>query len=212
MPHHHLPQVGSLSRLLCLPSIPIFSILFSLLSLVKAFHDLNIYPLLHTYGSRGGSSHLRLHLLLTLLPSFLCSALFRILSLSLVCIYLDIYTLFVVAPLLLVNLVVYGVMQRRPLTPSPTPASSPEEEEMVAYGWRGEVALQHQASILSTSSTPSFIQEDTSTILLNSLTGGTLTGDLITSPHPLVTTLPGLFFPSCHTHPAALDRGQGGFR
>ena len=112
MPHHHLPQVGSLSRLLCLPSIPVFSILFSLLSLVKAFHDLNIYPLVHTYGSRGGSSRLRLHLLLTLLPSFLCSTLFRILSLSLVCIYLDIYTLFVVAPLLLLNLVVYGVMQR----------------------------------------------------------------------------------------------------
>ena len=39
----------SLERVACLPSIPMASIIFSLLSIVKAVFDLNIYPLVRQY-------------------------------------------------------------------------------------------------------------------------------------------------------------------
>ena len=39
----------SLGRVACLPSIPMASIIFSVLSIVKAVFDLNIYPLVRGY-------------------------------------------------------------------------------------------------------------------------------------------------------------------
>ena len=197
-------QVGSLKRQFCLPSVPVFSLLFSFLSLVKAFHDLNIFPLVDIYSSRRKrGEHLRLRLLLSLLPGFLASSMFRIVSLAFACIYLDIYLAFVALPMLLLNLVLYGILQRGRSHESAlaSPISSPEEEEardVVTYGWKEQVTGHpHQIDRLdsclsSTSSTPGFISEDTSTIILNSITG--------------------LFLPSCHTHPPSLERETPGFR
>ena len=197
-------QVGSLERQFCLPSVPVFSLLFSFLSLVKAFHDLNIFPLVDIYSSRRKrGEHLRLRLLLSLLPGFLASSIFRIVSLAFACIYLDIYLAFVALPMLLLNLVLYGILQRGRSHESAlaSPISSPEEEEardVVTYGWKEQVTGHpHQIDRLdsclsSTSSTPGFISEDTSTIILNSITG--------------------LFLPSCHTHPPSLERETPGFR
>ena len=197
-------QVGSLERQFCLPSVPVFSLLFSFLSLVKAFHDLNIFPLVDIYSSRRKrGEHLRLRLLLSLLPGFLASSIFRVVSLAFACIYLDIYLAFVALPMLLLNLVLYGILQRGRSHESAlaSPISSPEEEEagdVVTYGWKEQVTGHpHQIDRLdsclsSTSSTPGFISEDTSTIILNSITG--------------------LFLPSCHTHPPSLERETPGFR
>ena len=199
-----IDQVGSLERQFCLPSVPVFSLLFSFLSLVKAFHDLNIFPLVDIYSSqRKRGEHFRLRLLLSLLPGFLASSIFRIVSLAFACIYLDIYLAFVALPLLLLNLVLYGILQRGRSHESAlaSPISSPEEEEardLVTYGWKEQVTGHpHQIDRLdsclsSTSSTPGFISEDTSTIILNSITG--------------------LFLPSCHTHPPSLERETPGFR
>ena len=39
----------SLGRVACLPTIPMASIIFSLLSIIKAVFDLNIYPLVRQY-------------------------------------------------------------------------------------------------------------------------------------------------------------------
>ena len=69
---------------------------------------------------------------------------------------------------------------------------------MVVYGWKepvtGHAPQIHRmdSCLSSTSSTPGFINEDTSTILLNSITG--------------------LFMPSCHTHPPSLERETPGFK
>ena len=169
-----------------------------------AFHDLNVFPIVDMYSSRRKrGDHLRLRLLLSLLPGFLASAIFRIVTLSFACIYLDVYTVFVVVPLLLLNLVLYGILQRGQSYESTltSPISSPDEEgtrEMVVYGWKESVSGQtphiHRmdSCLSSTSSTPGFISEDTSTILLNSITG--------------------LFMPSCHTHPPSLERETPGFK
>ena len=197
-------QVGSLHREICLPSVPVFSLIFSVLSLIKAFHDLNIFPIVDTYSSRRKrGDHLRLRLLLSLLPSFLASAIFRVVTLAFACIYLDVYVAFIVVPMLLLNLVLYGILQRGHSYESTltSPLSSPEEEnarEIVVYGWKesvtGSTPQVHRmdSCISSTSSTPGFISEDTSTILLNSITG--------------------LFLPSCHTHPPSLERETPGFK
>ena len=39
----------SLGRVACLPSVPMASVLFSVLSIIKAVFDLNIYPLVREY-------------------------------------------------------------------------------------------------------------------------------------------------------------------
>ena len=68
----------SLGRSLCLPSIPVASMVFSLLSLVKALYDLNIYPLVHSYPPSWERLSRSLDLCLTFLPCFLASAIFRL--------------------------------------------------------------------------------------------------------------------------------------
>ena len=68
----------SLGRSLCLPSIPVASVVFSLLSLVKALYDLNIYPLVHSYPPSWERLSRSLDLCLTFLPCFLASAIFRL--------------------------------------------------------------------------------------------------------------------------------------
>ena len=68
----------SLGRSVCLPSIPVASVVFSLLSLVKALYDLNIYPLVHHYPPSWQRLNTTLDLCLTFLPCFLASAIFRL--------------------------------------------------------------------------------------------------------------------------------------
>ena len=68
----------SLGRSVCLPSIPVASVVFSFLSLVKALYDLNIYPLVHNYPPSWERLNKTLDLCLTFLPCFLASAIFRL--------------------------------------------------------------------------------------------------------------------------------------
>ena len=71
----------SLGRVACLPSIPVASILFSLLSLVKALYDLNIYPLVHDYPPSWERLNKTVDLCFTFLPCFIASAVFRLTTL-----------------------------------------------------------------------------------------------------------------------------------
>ena len=71
----------SLGRVACLPSIPVASILFSFLSLVKAVYALNIYPLVHDYPLSWERLNKTVDLCLTFLPCFIASAVFRLTTL-----------------------------------------------------------------------------------------------------------------------------------
>ena len=94
------------------------------------------------------SDNLQLRLLFTFLPCFLASTMFRIVSLAFACIYLDIYVLFLVVGLLLLNLTLYGLMLRQPSSPSSTPASSPVHELPGQIGWTGFSVGARQEEIM----------------------------------------------------------------
>ena len=83
-------------------------------------------------------------MLFTFLPCFLASTIFRIVSLAFACIYLDVYVLFLVVGLLLLNLTLYGLMLRQPSSPSSTPASSPMQELPAQIGWTGFSVGAHE--------------------------------------------------------------------
>ena len=70
----------SLGRVACLPSVPVASLSLSLVSLVKAMHDLNLGPLV---AGPPSLPRLRLtaRLWLGLMPCLLATAVFRIAAL-----------------------------------------------------------------------------------------------------------------------------------
>ena len=84
----------SLGRVACLPSLPMASIIFSLLSILKTLTDLNISPLL----SQTNHSHSLLTLSYTgqlmaqLCPFFVCNVLLRVTAFAFIITYLDYWT------------------------------------------------------------------------------------------------------------------------
>lgn len=70
----------SLGRVACLPSVPVASLIFGFLSLIKSLYDLNIYPLLHNLPASLALRRLTLatSLCRSLMPCFLTTAIFRI--------------------------------------------------------------------------------------------------------------------------------------
>ena len=68
----------SLGRVACLPSIPVASIVFGFLCLVKSVFNLNIYPLVHHQPPSIQRMNITLNLCLTLMPCFISTAIFRI--------------------------------------------------------------------------------------------------------------------------------------
>ncbi|XP_023342920.1 uncharacterized protein LOC111712514 isoform X2 [Eurytemora carolleeae] len=67
----------SLGRVACLPSIPIFSLIFSFLSIIKSLFDLNIHPLLQGFHNNAKNFKFSLHFFLCSFPFYLCSTVFR---------------------------------------------------------------------------------------------------------------------------------------
>ena len=70
----------SLGRVACLPSLPMASLTFAILSIIKCIHDLNIYPLVHHFPTQTRLK-LTLEILIDLLPTLVSSAVFRIATL-----------------------------------------------------------------------------------------------------------------------------------
>ena len=79
----------SLGRVACLPSIPMASIIFATFAIIKAMHEMSIYPILLGYKGAANSLKKSLELFLLYLPFFLSNAAFRISSFSIMFVYLD---------------------------------------------------------------------------------------------------------------------------
>ena len=103
----------SLGRVACLPSVPMASILFSLLSIIKAMFDLNIYPLVREYETCSTTVRMSFDLLLRFLPCFLSNALFRIAAITLMFVYLDWWSVIPCVILFFLNLMTFGVSFKR---------------------------------------------------------------------------------------------------
>ena len=109
----------SLGRVACLPSVPMASVLFSVLSIIKAVFDLNIYPLVREYETCSATVRMSYDLLLRFLPCFLSNALFRIAAITLMFVYLDWWSVIPCLILFLLNLMTFGVSFKRFSTSSP---------------------------------------------------------------------------------------------
>ena len=103
----------SLGRVACLPSVPMASILFSLLSIIKAMFDLNIYPLVREYETCSATVRMSYDLLLRFLPCFLSNALFRIAAMTLMFVFLDWWSVIPCLILFFLNLMTFGVSFKR---------------------------------------------------------------------------------------------------
>ena len=103
----------SLGRVACLPSLPMASVLFSVLSIVKAVFDLNIYPLVREYETSATTVRMSCLLFLRFLPCFLGTALFRVSAISVLFVFLDWWSLIPCILLFLLNLMTFGLSFKR---------------------------------------------------------------------------------------------------
>ena len=103
----------SLGRVACLPSLPMASVLFSVLSIVKAVFDLNIYPLVREYETSATTVRMSCLLFLRFLPCFLATALFRVSAISVLFVFLDWWSLIPCILLFLLNLMTFGLSFKR---------------------------------------------------------------------------------------------------
>ena len=103
----------SLGRVACLPSIPMASVIFSVLSIAKAFFDLNLYPLVRELHTCSATLRLTASLLLRFFPFFLANTLFRVSAFSLMFVYLDYWSIIPCSLLFLINLMVFGISFKR---------------------------------------------------------------------------------------------------
>ena len=81
----------SLGRVACLPSLLIASVFFSLLSILKTLHDLNIAPLLTKINQTHSvlKASCSVHLMAQFCPFFLCNIFFRTAAFAFTITYLD---------------------------------------------------------------------------------------------------------------------------
>ena len=85
----------SLGRVACLPSLPMASIIFSLLSILKTLCDLNISPLVSKTNHANSIPKLgyTCHLIAQFCPFFVCNVLFRTTAFSFIITFLDYWAL-----------------------------------------------------------------------------------------------------------------------
>lgn len=83
----------SLGRVACFPSIPMASMVFSALSIMKAVFDLNIYPLVREYEVSSRTFKISFDLMLFFMPFFLANAIFRICAFSFMFVFLDYWSI-----------------------------------------------------------------------------------------------------------------------
>ena len=83
----------SLGRVACLPSIPMLSMLFSLLSILKSVFDLNMSAVSSASLSSLTKSKVCQHLVLCFFPFYLCNILFRLPAYAFILTFIDIWSI-----------------------------------------------------------------------------------------------------------------------
>ena len=97
----------SLGRVACFPSLPMASIIFSLLSILKTLCDLNISPIISSMNEAHSVVKLSYswQLMAQLGPFFVCNALFRTAAFAFIITFLDYWAIIPITLVLLLNLV-----------------------------------------------------------------------------------------------------------
>ena len=93
------------------PSIPMASMIFSVLSIMKAVFDLNIYPLVREYEISSRTFKISFDLILCFMPHV--NAIFRICVFSLMFVFLDFWSIIPCLVLFLLNLMIFGLSFER---------------------------------------------------------------------------------------------------
>ena len=97
----------SLGRVACLPSLPVASIIFSLLSILKTLCDLNISPIISSMNEAHSLTKLSYswQLMAQFGPFFVCNVLFRTAAFAFIITFLDYWAIIPMTLVLLLNLV-----------------------------------------------------------------------------------------------------------
>lgn len=99
----------SLGRVACLPSIPMLSMLFSLLSIIKSVFDLNMFAV--SSASMGSLTRSKVcqHLVLCFFPFYLCNILFRLPAYAFILCFIDIWSMIPAVILFILQLALCGL-------------------------------------------------------------------------------------------------------
>ena len=104
----------SLGRVACLPSIPMLSMLFSLLSIIKSVFDLNMFAVTSASMNSLTKSKVCQHLLLCFFPFYLCNILFRLPAYAFILCFIDIWSIIPAVVLFILQLALCGLFFIRP--------------------------------------------------------------------------------------------------
>ena len=99
----------SLGRVACLPSIPMASMIFSMLSILKSVFDLNTSPVVSSSYHSMTRTKLSLHLAFCYFPFYLGNIIFRLTSYAFILNYIDYWSIIPAVILYILNLAVCGV-------------------------------------------------------------------------------------------------------
>ena len=99
----------SLGRVACLPSIPMLSLLFSLLSILKSALDINLIPYVSCSLNNIAKAKVCQHFVLCFLPFFLCNILFRLPAYAFIMTFLDYWSIIPAVILYIVHLACCGL-------------------------------------------------------------------------------------------------------
>ena len=98
-----------LGRAACLPSIPVASMIFSLLSILKAMYDMNISPLLSDQDHTMMRMKNSYDLFLRFTPFFLANVIFRLTSYAFIITYIDFWSVIPGTILFILSLIINGM-------------------------------------------------------------------------------------------------------
>ena len=100
----------SLGRVACLPSIPIMSLLFSLLSIIKSALDMNLFPYVSSSLNNIAKAKVCQHIVLCFSPFFLCNILFRLPAYAFILTFLDYWSIIPAVILYFLHLATCGLL------------------------------------------------------------------------------------------------------
>merc|ERR1719232_1562489 len=99
----------SLGRVACLPSIPMLSLLFSLLSILKSIFDMNLVPFVNSSLNSVAKSKLCQHIVLCFFPFYLSNILFRLPAYAFIITYIDYWSIIPAVILYILQLALCGI-------------------------------------------------------------------------------------------------------
>ena len=99
----------SLGRVACLPSIPMASMLFSILSILKSVFDLNTFPVVSSPFHSMTRTKLSIHVAFGYFPFYLGNIIFRMTSYAFILTYIDYWSIIPAVILYILNLALCGL-------------------------------------------------------------------------------------------------------